>query len=539
MSDKKGIVLNRMYTGSYLSSNLGHEVINMFQADDGKHYLYLNAKGNFGNDGEKVGTMLLVRGIGNESIEVVGMAKNLQLVRSACCALPRDLGIINEKVRGEQNQLLEGIRYGEIPILKIFGEGGQQSIYVSYWVRGEDFYTPKPGVRFIIEFPPRKKKGEDNTKLNAYLKKGRYYEEEKGGTKIITIRLVSHNFASTSLHQYILSGDDLTNLTKVFNKTDANGELLYFMAEERLDYSVKCYSQRVSLFDICQIQNDENKFSNALSYFMMKYKELWGNFLEDQFDEEEIKIVSVTREEDAKVDKDTWTGVTGGRIDLLIRTNNSYVIIENKIDSSIIENEVNGNKITQLERYYNYVEYLKYDEIARIRGEITKLEKEKEDLLVKYNDPKKKHWKNREKWGAATNKLNNEITDLKKRSSEIGERKILGCVLSPNYNQPEDKLLEIERRPNLNVDWYKVNKNLPVFKWLSYRKMYKWLSDNAGNLLDPDSKDYDQDFEAFHSAMKKHTYDYESQSLYEDMKNTFFTRIQNFKNSSPNTDNNA
>ena len=48
-SEKKGIVLNRMYTGSYLSSNLGHEVINMFQDDQGKHYLYLNAKGNYAN----------------------------------------------------------------------------------------------------------------------------------------------------------------------------------------------------------------------------------------------------------------------------------------------------------------------------------------------------------------------------------------------------------------------------------------------------------------------------------------------------------
>ena len=39
-SQGEDIVLNRMYTGSYLSSNLGHEVINMFQADNGKHYKY-------------------------------------------------------------------------------------------------------------------------------------------------------------------------------------------------------------------------------------------------------------------------------------------------------------------------------------------------------------------------------------------------------------------------------------------------------------------------------------------------------------------
>lgn len=40
---KKTIVLNRIYAGRYLSTHLGHEVINMFQADNGKHYLYLNA----------------------------------------------------------------------------------------------------------------------------------------------------------------------------------------------------------------------------------------------------------------------------------------------------------------------------------------------------------------------------------------------------------------------------------------------------------------------------------------------------------------
>ena len=40
---KKTIVLNRLYAGRYLSTHLGHEVINMFQADNGKHYLYLNA----------------------------------------------------------------------------------------------------------------------------------------------------------------------------------------------------------------------------------------------------------------------------------------------------------------------------------------------------------------------------------------------------------------------------------------------------------------------------------------------------------------
>ena len=78
MSEKKGLVLNRMYTGSYLSTNLGHEVINMFQADNGKHYLYLNARGNFDKKaGEKISDMLLVRYVGENRLEILAWASEL------------------------------------------------------------------------------------------------------------------------------------------------------------------------------------------------------------------------------------------------------------------------------------------------------------------------------------------------------------------------------------------------------------------------------------------------------------------------------
>ena len=82
---RTGIVVNRMYTGSYLSTNLGHEVINMFQADNGKHYLYLNAKGNYAKMHEgQISDMLLVRyaGIneGKSEVQVLGWAKGLEAV---------------------------------------------------------------------------------------------------------------------------------------------------------------------------------------------------------------------------------------------------------------------------------------------------------------------------------------------------------------------------------------------------------------------------------------------------------------------------
>ena len=44
---------------------------------------------------------------------------------------------------------------------------------------------------------------------------------------------------------------------------------------------------------------------------------------------------------------------------------------------------------------------------------------------------------------------------------------------------------------------------------------------------------------AFYDAMKRHSYDYENDSLYADMKNTFFARIQKCPKVSPNIDENA
>ena len=51
-----------MYVGDYLDSNLGHEVINLFKADNGNHYIYLNATGNFAKEHSgKIGYMLFVK----------------------------------------------------------------------------------------------------------------------------------------------------------------------------------------------------------------------------------------------------------------------------------------------------------------------------------------------------------------------------------------------------------------------------------------------------------------------------------------------
>jgi hypothetical protein len=143
MNKREGIVLNRMYVGDYLSTNLGHEVINMFQADNGGHYIYLNATGNFGKEHSgKIGYMLLVKYHSENIFEIIGMANGLTEVDGSNVAQHKDLKKINEDVYSVQKDYIEkeNITYGGAPLLKIFNNAEQQNVYVTY--KAERLYKP-------------------------------------------------------------------------------------------------------------------------------------------------------------------------------------------------------------------------------------------------------------------------------------------------------------------------------------------------------------------------------------------------------------
>ena len=78
-SKKEGIVINRMYVGNYLESNLGHEIINLLKADNNHYYLYLNQSGSFAKEHQdKIGYMLLVKNGPKNCFEIIGLAKGLK-----------------------------------------------------------------------------------------------------------------------------------------------------------------------------------------------------------------------------------------------------------------------------------------------------------------------------------------------------------------------------------------------------------------------------------------------------------------------------
>lgn len=139
------IVLNRMYVGDYLTNNLGHEVINMFQADNGGNYIYLNSTGDFVNAHKgQVRYMLFVKYYGIGEVEVIGMATGLRDIYDADKKFAEKYNGVNQKIFEAQQVFAEsegGITYGGAPIFKIFGQSEQQSVFITY--KAQKVYLPK------------------------------------------------------------------------------------------------------------------------------------------------------------------------------------------------------------------------------------------------------------------------------------------------------------------------------------------------------------------------------------------------------------
>ena len=122
---------------------------------------------------------------------------------------------------------------------------------------------------------------------------------------------------------------------------------------------------------------------------------------------------------------------------------------------------------------------------------------------------KKLHYKEGKRgidWKKELDELKRQIRRLEPDLSQAKDRQFIGFVLCPNYNKPKLEKLKV------GDDQYEL---------LLYSDIYTWLDENAMYTID-----VDPNFKDFHNAMKKHTYNTKSEAIREDMKNTFFDRIQ-------------
>ena len=351
MSATPGIVINRMYVGDYLSSNLGHEIINLFQADNGCHYLYLNALGSFAAEHTDIGYMLMVKNGPKDCFEVIGMAKGLMPAPGVNEPRKKDIRDYNPQINEKQRRFIKeqpggDIKYGGVSILNIFNKAEQQNVFITY--KAQEVYVPKDSVRIYLHYSKDAQNIFENGNLYVALKE--------------------HNQPKTSLKSYIYpslnsaSKNPISDYGNILANIINNDTLWSSHSVKKVDRNYALSKREVSLFDICRIQDDENRISNAISYFMSQpeYKQLWLNF----FSSKGIRLeenYEVEREVSAKIEDpniDSLRFPSGGRIDLFIRDSKNIVVIENKIKSDINTINTDADGINQLNRYVNFIEWL-------------------------------------------------------------------------------------------------------------------------------------------------------------------------------------
>lgn len=306
----KEIVLNRMYNGDYLNDNLGHEVINMYKDDNGKHYIYLQPLGTFANEhSHKVGAILLVRTIpGKKKLEIIGKADDIEDVYQ------------NGQKRKEQLKYIHenNIKYGGVSLEDIFDKNNkQQDIFITY--KAAKVVRPKKAI--FISF-----NNEENNE----------------------IILKENNQAKASLKQYIgtETPKDYQKLFELINNANIWEDTI-----EQVKYK-EIKNDDINFFKICRIENNELAFSNALAYFMEKHPELITDFAK------EILNVEYKPADDFEIIREKENN-----IDLLLKDKNQIIVIENKIKSEvnghIKSNQSEEMEYSQLHKYYEYTEKIK------------------------------------------------------------------------------------------------------------------------------------------------------------------------------------
>ena len=298
------IVLNRMYSGDYLVDNIGHEVINLYKADNGKFYLYLNALGSFDFKWtDKIKTMIMVRTIkGAKMLEVLGLATELKDVFKY--GTKKQTTFIRENNVSYAGKTLDDIFKGNTM---------QQDICISF----EAKKVVLPKKRILVAFNDSKQDIIDQ------------------GNDIV-VNLSGINQAKASLKQYIeeTDTDAYNTLKRLINNPSLWGEEVCKVQDSLIEVHKDTY------FDICGIGESELAYSNAIAYFFEKYPHLFSGFMK-------TKGVNFNISGKFRVLRESRN------IDLLFTNGSVSVVIENKITSGINGIDKHDPTKSQLEKYYH------------------------------------------------------------------------------------------------------------------------------------------------------------------------------------------
>ena len=159
------IVLDRMFSGSYLEENIGHEIINLYQSDNGENYIYLSPDGNFdAKYKDRIAYVILTQDDGTNQDKVVGLAEiDCDVYQHGDTILKQINYIVKHNVK-------YGGTYAHIPFM---ANKSQQDIIIDF--KAKALYQPTKEI--IIDYSAKRNtinnKGVLVVSVGGLLKKSR------------------------------------------------------------------------------------------------------------------------------------------------------------------------------------------------------------------------------------------------------------------------------------------------------------------------------------------------------------------------------
>lgn len=335
------IIINKMYAGKYLETgeNIGHEIINLFQSDDGKYYIYLNSQGTIATkyiNGAKIIhnkttppkkevkptrqiDVLLTRPINAHVLQVLALAENVSVLDSAILSSKKEYKEkFKKKTDRRETQKDMNIAYDECQIDKILSKNKyknitEQDIFATF--RTGNLKKPRKPL-FLCSIAT------DNNENEEFVKQFQFID---GDYKIIETK---KGFGKQSLRLYFMNEKNDEDNTEAFKKLSEIIDKSNFWTEkhdfDKVNISSFDFNETPTNFlSIIKEEDRELTFSNLLQHFLSDkviLKNFCDNVLHVDINTDNIDI-SVNREEH--------------NVDLIIRDGTHIIVIENKILSGI------------------------------------------------------------------------------------------------------------------------------------------------------------------------------------------------------------
>ena len=280
-------ILNKIFRGSVLKYDLGHEIINFIDLDDNNRYIYVNPRGERNKESKKyteyVYHIMNTKYNGNTYYELVA----------------------SSKVDKTHKEINNNITYNNKPIQKIFEYKTYNKKTYPYTFKAESFLKPtkrillKTGNETISSNPKDNIEEIEDTLIINLICNPKHSRAYSKSLDSITLDYIKDNYLKVS--------SETINLNNY---------------KDELPFSI--ISDRTKL---------EDSLSNEIAYFFNRIKEFKNIFIN--------KFLNINTTEDFTIKREEE------HIDLLLESNNNIIVIENKIDSHLHDN--------QLTKYTNYI----------------------------------------------------------------------------------------------------------------------------------------------------------------------------------------